>query len=267
METKRADFKSWAAFGVVTGVGLGLDLWSKVWAFQVSNLQYDGKPHLYEKSSVAGDLVSEIVVIPGWFDFRLAMNEGAAFSMFAGQVNFFMIITVAATLFLCYLVHSSETRSLTLPCFLGLIFSGVLGNFWDRVVFGGVRDFIHWHTPQGGFLFLPEYHYPTFNVADIWICIGAVALVLYYWKEDRAAGLRQNQAQSSGIKEGAAVDQGVQKAANESAKDAKDSPDRPEAKSDDQVLKSVSAVAQASPTAVKGSAKKAKKTKKKKRRR
>ena len=53
---------------------------------------------------------------------------------------------------------------------LGLIQGGVLGNLLDRLRYGGVRDFLDFY--------IVGYHYPTFNVADALLVIGALMLIL-----------------------------------------------------------------------------------------
>lgn len=165
--------KRWIIFIVTALIGLWMDLASKSWAFTHPDMSYnpDGRPQKF------------LQVIDGWFDFALAMNKGAAFSMFWGQSTFFMIISVVAFLALIYFVHTSEPGRWFGPFIIGLVFAGVAGNFWDRCVHDGVRDFISVHTPDDGFLFLSARHdYPTFNVADIWIFAGAITMAIAAWR-------------------------------------------------------------------------------------
>jgi len=58
---------------------------------------------------------------------------------------------------------------LALTIALGFILGGTLGNFYDRLVFNGVRDFLHWN-----YLF----DWPVFNLADCWLVGGACLLML-----------------------------------------------------------------------------------------
>ena len=68
-----------------------------------------------------------------------------------------------------------------------LIVSGAIGNVWDRVTLGWVRDFIYFdfdlpfHEAVG---FIPQ-RYPVFNVADITILAGAIMLIILSWRDDR----------------------------------------------------------------------------------
>ena len=178
----------WIIFVVTTLVGLVLDLGTKALAFNhdISGLVW---PHGAERSS--------IVVIPGWFEISLAMNTGAAFSLFRGKFTFFVMISVVAVLALTYFNHIAKKDARLQPFLLGLVLGGVIGNFWDRVTYEGVRDFIAIHTPPDGFLIFPHYEWPTFNVADIWICVGAIALAWLSWKEETAREAARAAAESA----------------------------------------------------------------------
>src|SRR5262249_6368843 len=71
----------------------------------------------------------------------------------------------------------STARDRRLCIALGLIFAGTLGNLYDRVVFGGVRDFLHvyyhpWH-----------FDWPVFNFADCCLVIGAGLLLLQAFQQ------------------------------------------------------------------------------------
>lgn len=115
-----------------------------------------------------------IVVIPGLFDFSLVYNAGAAFGLLndaeGWQNIFFIVVAIAVSIFLLislYRLRATETQT---AIAFALILGGALGNIIDRVRQGYVVDFIHW--------FYADWHWPTFNVADSAISIGAVLLVL-----------------------------------------------------------------------------------------
>lgn len=111
-------------------------------------------------------------VIPG-FNLTLSFNKGAAFSFLDSangwQVWSFGCIAVAVSVgILCWLARlSSQDRWVCSA--LSLILGGALGNLWDRISYGHVIDFIQ--------LYIPHYYWPTFNVADSAICIGAILLL------------------------------------------------------------------------------------------
>jgi signal peptidase II len=64
-----------------------------------------------------------------------------------------------------------------LPFFL--VLSGALGNLYDRIVYASVTDFIDLH--------IGDHHWPTFNIADSAITVGALWLLLLSWREGRAS--------------------------------------------------------------------------------
>lgn len=97
-------------------------------------------------------------------------NTGAAFGMFSGNTTGLIIVSslmiVALLVFDCFVKNKHFLYSLS----FGLIVGGALGNLYDRVRYGYVRDFI--------FLdFAPNF--PVFNVADSCLCVGAVLMVVY----------------------------------------------------------------------------------------
>lgn len=142
--------------------------------------------------------------VTSWFAFTHAENPGAAFGMFAGQHDFFMLVTIIAFVAVPYFVHTAPARSRGIPIVLGLILAGVVGNFWDRITFGVVRDFLDVHTPPSGALHdffmstLGKTVWPTFNVADVFITCGAAAMVLFFGREDAPAATKDPAAPGSG---------------------------------------------------------------------
>lgn len=113
-------------------------------------------------------------VIPGLLNFAYAQNTGVAFSMLdgygdAGRWGLSVIAMVAAMLVVYFFWRTPRTDDRVLGA-LALLLAGIVGNVVDRVRFGFVIDFI---DVQFG-----NWHYPTFNVADMAICIGAGLLVI-----------------------------------------------------------------------------------------
>ena len=108
--------------------------------------------------------------IPGFISFVYQQNFGAAWSMFSGSTGFLIFVTVLAiALILIYTIFSKTTSTL-FHVSLGLIVGGALGNLFDRIVFGYVRDFIH----------LDFMDFPVFNLADSFLTVGVVCLIIHY---------------------------------------------------------------------------------------
>ena len=119
-----------------------------------------------------------------WMDFKLAFNKGAAFSLFADgsgwQRWFFMGIATVIGLWLCYAIIFERTNALTRLAYASIL-GGAVGNLYDRILHGKVVDFISWHIGNA--------YWPTFNVADVGICVG-VGLLIIAWLVEWRAGSR-----------------------------------------------------------------------------
>lgn len=116
----------------------------------------------------------DVAVIPNFLNFAYAQNPGVAFSFLddrgeAGRWGLSAVAIVAAVLVLYYFWRVPRSHDRLLGA-LALLLAGILGNVTDRLRLGFVIDFI---DVQFG-----NWHYPTFNVADMAICIGAGLLIL-----------------------------------------------------------------------------------------
>jgi signal peptidase II len=138
--------------GIVAAVTLVLDQLTKTWALR--NLA-DGPRH------VIGDL-----------DLALAYNKGAAFSMGNGR-GLGPWITVLALVVIVALALGYTSRFRLGATAAGLIAGGALGNLADRA-FRGDDGFLHGAVVD----WIALTWWPTFNIADAGICVGAVLLVI-----------------------------------------------------------------------------------------
>jgi signal peptidase II len=126
----------------------------------------------------------DISVIQGFLNFAYAHNTGVAFSMLddhgnTGRWGLSVVAIVAAALVVYFFWRTPRTDDRILGA-LALLLAGIAGNVTDRVRLGYVIDFI---DVQFG-----SWHYPTFNVADMAICIGAGLLILdMFWSKRKDA--------------------------------------------------------------------------------
>src|SRR5262245_49417640 len=101
------------------------------------------------------------------------VNHGALFGLggrheLAANTIFAFISVLAAAAIVYWSTRRATTRDGFLCGALGLILAGTLGNLYDRLVFGGVRDFLHFYW----------FEWPVFNVADCCLVSGAFLLLL-----------------------------------------------------------------------------------------
>lgn len=141
---------------------------------------------------VAADLATKLVaaaLLPGrpvylvgdYAVFRLVYNEGAAFGINFGPWSrwIFFALACAALVVLGAMVRAARSGDRLRLTALALVCGGAAGNLIDRVRSSrGVVDFIE--------VGIGPHRFPTFNVADSCITIGAVALALSLWLEGRA---------------------------------------------------------------------------------
>ncbi len=115
------------------------------------------------------------VVIPDLFNLTYLTNNGAAFSILAGQPAlwrqvFFLCTATAALVFIWIAQRSYGRRSLWYTVALSLIAGGAIGNMIDRIRFGFVIDFLD--------VFVGSHHWPAFNIADSAITVGVLVFIV-----------------------------------------------------------------------------------------
>lgn len=121
--------------------------------------------------------IRTITVIPGLLDLTIVWNKGAAFGMLSQApdwVRKLVLIgasTIAAIATILYAYKKADKLSKVEFYSLALIAGGAIGNLYDRIFLGSVRDFIDFH--------IGNYHWPAFNIADTAITLGIVGFITY----------------------------------------------------------------------------------------
>lgn len=115
-----------------------------------------------------------IVVIKNFFSLTYVRNTGAAFSIFLGQRIFLIIISAIIIFMLIYYVTRHKPSNLYEKISFSMIIGGSIGNFLNRIFLGYVIDFLDFN--------LFGYKYPIFNLADSFIFIGVLLLLIESWK-------------------------------------------------------------------------------------
>jgi signal peptidase II len=127
-------------------------------------------------------LWEEQTIIPGFFNLVHVLNRGAAFGFLnradiQWQTYFFIAATALAVVLILHLLRTVNRNDQTLFTGLGLILGGALGNLIDRIRIGQVIDMLDFH--------FAGHHWPAFNVADIAISLGGLALLISFYKRRR----------------------------------------------------------------------------------
>jgi len=120
-------------------------------------------------------LYAHIQVIPGFFRLTHTENTGAAFSLFADstapwKTALLIAFSVIALIVVSILLWKNHHAHIATGVGLSLIMGGALGNLWDRLASGRVVDFL--------LLYVKQYQWPVFNLADSAIVVGAGLLIV-----------------------------------------------------------------------------------------
>ncbi len=167
-------------FGAVAGLSLLADVVTKAWALRVLSQRTASEPGL--------------VLIDRHLTLTLAFNRGGAWGILqdASEVvrrPFFLMVSVAAIVFIVSLYHRLHPSQRALTWGLPLVLGGALGNLTDRIVRNSVIDFIDyragWVGQMNEFIatrlssgWTVTEHWPTFNVADVSICAGVALMAI-----------------------------------------------------------------------------------------
>lgn len=125
----------------------------------------------------------EKIVIPGFFKFVHWGNTGAAWSLFSGNNGALVLVAMLAGVALFLTRHHFDSHRLIGQVAFGLIFGGIAGNLFDRLVRHEVVDFLRFYILQRPFD--TEIGFPAFNVADSAICTGVGLIFLITWKNEQ----------------------------------------------------------------------------------
>jgi signal peptidase II len=179
-------------FGSVASVALLLDVASKAWA-EITLSELTGEPI--------------IVVVKDQLTFTLAYNPGGAWGLFqhaseAIRKPFFFCVSMVAIVFIVSLYRRITSEQRALKWGLPLVLGGALGNLADRIIRGSVVDFIDyradwvasmneglaWVFGLVGKGWYVTDHWPTFNVADMAICVGVGLMAIDMLGAKRRSG-------------------------------------------------------------------------------
>ena len=107
-----------------------------------------------------------------FLNINLIWNEGIAFGLFSfSQNNLYNLLTLIISIIIIVILKMIINSYGIKKYGLMMIFGGALGNLFDRIFYKAVPDFIDFH--------IGEFHWFVFNVADIFITIGVIIMILF----------------------------------------------------------------------------------------
>jgi signal peptidase II len=113
---------------------------------------------------------NQSIFVNDYLNFELIWNTGVAFGLFSQNVNtYYYLISLlifAVIIFIVYLITKVEFQEKIL---FSLILGGAIGNLYDRLIYLAVPDFIDFH--------INDFHWFTFNIADIFITLGIILIL------------------------------------------------------------------------------------------
>jgi signal peptidase II len=150
----------WLLFGAIAAGGTAFDLYTKRAIFAWVGPPHDSAPH---------------VLVPNILELRTSYNPGALWGLGARMPHgstVFAFLSLAAVAAICYwLFVRCAAVDLRLTVAFGLITAGALGNGYDRLVLGQVRDFVYFHVDS------IRFQFAIFNFADNMLVAGAILLL------------------------------------------------------------------------------------------
>ena len=124
---------------------------------------------LYLSNQIIRSISDGLTLSNPVFRLNFVKNTGAAFSLLPNAREFLIILSVVAiTLFFVYVYNHIKSISLKTVFTISFLCAGIAGNLHERIVYGYVRDFFE----------ITCFNFPVFNISDIFITIGVIALVI-----------------------------------------------------------------------------------------
>ena len=133
----------------------------------------------YSKTKATNELLNNPLYINDFINFDLVWNTGIGFGLLSFNSSLiYNLISIFICLILIFLIHLTIKADKFDKLIFSTIVGGAVGNFYDRIVFNAVPDFIDLH--------IGNFHWFTFNVADIFITLGILAFIMkgFFVKND-----------------------------------------------------------------------------------
>ncbi len=209
--TSGTERTKWILFLIVAALSLFADQATKIWARDaLPTVRGDGRtgmcivPDDMMIRTVDGKDVmpachgQSVVVIDGFWKWRLSMNPGSAFGLFSSQTGArigLSVVGIFAVLGMIWMLRKARNDQRILHWALALVCGGAVGNLIDRIYYGVVTDFVLW--------FYKTHEWPVFNIADVVLVVGVGLMFIDIQKEGRREKelkkLQQQKAKEAGL--------------------------------------------------------------------
>ena len=115
-----------------------------------------------------------ILVVKNFFYITYVKNTGAAWSIFSCETLGLIIVSLIIISFIIYYISKNKPSTKIEKIGYSMILGGSFGNLLDRIVYGYVIDFLDFN--------IFGYNYPIFNLADSFIFVGVMLIIIYTWR-------------------------------------------------------------------------------------
>jgi signal peptidase II len=124
-----------------------------------------------KKAIISHQLNNQSIFVNDYLNFELVWNTGIGFGLFSQNADvYYHLISLLIFSVIIFLIYLIIKATLVEKILFSLIMGGAIGNFYDRFIYFAVPDFIDFHVN--------DLHWFTFNIADIFITIGIILIVI-----------------------------------------------------------------------------------------
>lgn len=128
-------------------------------------------------------LNQSIIIIKDFFYLRYINNTGASWGILSNSRILLIILSLLAIIIIIRYMYSFKKTKMNIIGF-GFVLGGILGNLSDRILYGYVKDFLDF--------IIFNYDFPVFNIADIFIVLGVLILIISIIKGEDSNGSKSS---------------------------------------------------------------------------